>query len=170
MLCFAVKGIIYPTFIVDQTGDLLDLLAQLEAIRRHTVITCHHVLRLNESYKNDREARRVEGFALLPEDEEQALGAISSRTRQKEARKTYVSLITWSCLNVGPIPLQAFAPAVTHIYSIFTISWQKGGYVKPKNRCQNGTATILAGLFLKNHFTPTGMKERGGWWQTAGKT
>jgi hypothetical protein len=104
MLCYAVKGILYPTFIVDQTGDLLDLLAQLEAIRRHTVNTCNYVLRLNKSYKNDAHARRLDGFALLPEDEERTLESISSWTRQQEARKTYVSLVTWSCLNVGLIP------------------------------------------------------------------
>ena len=103
MLCYAVKGILCPTFIVDQTGDLLDLLAQLEEIRRHTVNTCHHVLRLNKSYKNDAQARRVDGFALLPEDEERTLESISSWTRQQEARKTYVSLVTWSCLNVCSI-------------------------------------------------------------------
>jgi hypothetical protein len=114
MLCYAVKGILYPTFIVDQTGDLLDLLAQLEAIRRHTVNTCHHVLRLNKSYKNDAHARRVDGFALLPEDEERTLESISSWTRQQEARKTYVSLVTWSCLNVGLIPSVLFTPVVTH--------------------------------------------------------
>lgn len=101
MLCYAVKGIVYPTFIVDQTGDLLDLLAQLEAIRRHTMNTCHHVLRLNKSYKNDAHARKVDGFALLPDDEERTLESVSSWTRQQEARKTYVSLVTWSCLNVG---------------------------------------------------------------------
>lgn len=100
MLCYAVKGIIYPSFIVDQTGDLLDLLAQLEAIRRHTVNTCHHVLRLNKSYKDDTHARRVDGFALLPDDEERALDSVSSWTRQQEARKTYISLITWISLNV----------------------------------------------------------------------
>ncbi|KAF9650963.1 hypothetical protein BDM02DRAFT_3111266 [Thelephora ganbajun] len=99
MLCYAVKGILCPTFIVNQTGDLLDLLAQLETIRRHTVTTCHHVLRLNRSYKNDTHARIVDGFALLPEDEERALESVSSWTRQQEARKTYVSLVTWSCLN-----------------------------------------------------------------------
>jgi len=103
MLCYAAKGILCPTFIVDQTRDLLDLLAQLEAIRRHTANTCHHVLRLNKSYKNDKQARRDDGFALLPDDEERALDSISSWTRQQEARKTYVSLITWSCLNVGLI-------------------------------------------------------------------
>ena len=100
MLCYAVKGIICPAFIVDQTGDLLDLLAQLEAIRRHTVNTCHHVLQLNKSYKNDAQARKVDGFALLPIDEERTLESVSSRTRQREARKTYVSLVTWSCLGV----------------------------------------------------------------------
>ena len=103
MLCYAVKGILYPTLIVDQTGDLLDLLAQLEAIRRHTVNTCHHVLRLNKSYKNDKHARRADGFALLPDDEERALDSVSSWTRQQEARKTYISLVTWSCLNVNLI-------------------------------------------------------------------
>lgn len=101
MLCYAVKGILHPSFIVDQTRDLLDLLAQLEAVRRHTVNTCHYVLRLNKSYKDDAHARRLDGFALLPEDEEQTLESVSSWTRQQEARKTYVSLVTWSCLNVG---------------------------------------------------------------------
>lgn len=101
MLCYAVKGILYPTLIVDQTGDLLDLLAQLEAIRQHNVNTCHHVLRLNNSYKNDAQARRADGFTLLPDNEERTLESVSSRTRQQEARKTYVSLVTWSCLNVG---------------------------------------------------------------------
>ena len=100
MLCYAVKGILYPTFIVDQTGDLLDLLAQLEAIRRHTISTCHHVLRLNKSYKNDAHARRIDGFALLPEDEERTLDSISSWAHQQEARKTYIVLITCACLNV----------------------------------------------------------------------
>jgi hypothetical protein len=103
MLCYAVKGILCPTFIVDQTGDLLNLLAQLEGIRRHTVNTCNHVLMLNKSYKDDAHARRVDGFALLPEDEERTLDSVSSWARQQEARKTYVSLITWACLNVGPI-------------------------------------------------------------------
>ena len=111
MLCYAVKGIIYPMLIVDQTGDLLDLLAQLEAIRRHTVATCHHVLRLNKSYKNDAHARAVDGFALLPEDEEQALDSVSSWTRQQEARKTYISLITWTCLNVPLIPSRFSHPS-----------------------------------------------------------
>jgi hypothetical protein len=101
MLCYAVQGIIRPTLIVDQTGDLLDLLAQLEAIRRHTVNTCHHVLRLNKSYKSDPHARKVDGFALLPDDEERILETVSSWTRQQEARKTYVSLVTWSCLIVS---------------------------------------------------------------------
>ena len=105
MLCYAAKGIIFPVLIVDQTGDLLDLLAQLEAIRRHTVNTCHHVLRLNKSYKNDAHARTTDGFALLPDEEERALDSVSSRIRQQEARKTYISLVTWSCLNVTPIPL-----------------------------------------------------------------
>ena len=103
MLCYAVKGILCPNFIVDQTGDLLDLLAQLEAIRRHTITTYHLVLRLNKSYKSDAHARRVDGFALLPEDEERTLEAVSSWTRQREARKTYVSLVTWCCLNVSSI-------------------------------------------------------------------
>lgn len=103
MLCYAVKGILCPTFIVDQTRDLLDLLGQLEAIRRHTVNTCHHVLRLNKSYKDDGRARRADGFALLPDDEERALDSVSSWTRQQEARKTYISLVTWSCLNVALI-------------------------------------------------------------------
>jgi len=106
MLCYAVKGILYPILIVDQTRDLLDLLAQLEAVRRHTVNTCHYVLRLNKSYKNDAHARRLDGFALLPEDEERTLESISSWTRQQEARKTYVSLVTWSCLNVGLVLLR----------------------------------------------------------------
>ena len=101
MLCYAVKGILRPTFIVDQTEDLLDLLAQLEVIRRHIVNTCYHVLRLNKSYKNDTHAREVDGFALLPDDEERVLESVSSWTRQREARKTYVSLVTWSCLNVS---------------------------------------------------------------------
>lgn len=101
MLCYAAKGILYPNFIVDQTGDLLDLLAQLEAIRKHTISMCHLVLRLNKSYKNDAHARKVDGFALLPEDEERMLEAVSSWTRQRETRKTYVSLITWCCLDVS---------------------------------------------------------------------
>jgi len=106
MLCYAAKGIVFPALIVHQTGDLLDLLAQLEAFRRHTVNTCHHVLRLNKSYKNDSRARRVDGFALLPDDEERALDSVSSWTRQQEARKTYISLVTWSCLNVTSILLR----------------------------------------------------------------
>ena len=101
MLCYAVKGILYPNFIADQTGDLLDLLGQLEAIRRHTFSTCHLVLKLNTGYKNDAHARRVGGFSLLPEDEERTLESVSSWTWHQEARKTYVSLVTWSCLNVG---------------------------------------------------------------------
>jgi len=99
MLSYTVKGIVFPTFNVDQTDDLLGLLAQLETIRQHTVKACHHVLRLNESYKNDTHARRLDGFVLLPDDEERILDSVSSWTRQQEARKTYVSLITWSCLN-----------------------------------------------------------------------
>lgn len=104
MLCYAVRGILCPTFIVDQTGDLLELLAQLEAVRQHTVNTCHHVLRLNKSYKDDPHARKADGFTLLPDNEERALESVSSWTRQQEARKTYVSLVTWSCLNVGLAP------------------------------------------------------------------
>lgn len=114
MLCYAVKGILCPTFIVDQTGDLLGLLAQLEAARRHTVNTCHHVLQLNKSYKGDPRARKADGFALLPENEERSLEFVSSWTRQQEARKTYVSLVTWSCLNVGlALPVSLFGPVLT---------------------------------------------------------
>ena len=103
MLCYAVKGIMCPNFIVDQTEDLLDLLAQLEAIRRHTVSMCHIILRLNKSYKDDAHARRVDGFTLLPEDEERTLEVLSSWTRQQEARKTYVSLVTWCSLDVSSV-------------------------------------------------------------------
>jgi hypothetical protein len=123
MLCYAVKCILCPAFIVDQTGDLLVLLAQLEATRRHTINTCHHVLRLNKSYKNDTQARKVDGFALLPDDEERTLEFVSSWTRQQEARKTYVSLITWSCLNVGLALSPVFKSVPTSFNSIFMISW-----------------------------------------------
>lgn len=134
MLCYAVKSIVAPTLIVDQTGDLLVLLAQLEAIRRHIVNTCHHVLRLNKSYKNDTQARKVDGFALLPDHEERTLEFVSSWTRQQEARKTYVSLITWSCLNVGLPPSPVFKICADSIRQCIHDLLAKGRLSDAENR------------------------------------
>ena len=68
-------------------------------------------------------------------------------------------------------PLLSFTliliPLLNSLSMIFS---QKGSLVTLKSGCWNGTATILAGLFRRDRSTPTGMKGKGGWWQTARKT
>jgi hypothetical protein len=128
---------------------------------------------LNKSYKDDAHARRVDGFALLPEDEERTLDSVSSWARQQEARKTYVSLITWACLNVGPILPRVVRvclfslPPTVYVHDLLAQGrlgdaekWVSEWYGDdPRRSLPRMTVS-----------TPTGTKRRGGSWQTARKT
>jgi hypothetical protein len=99
LLIYAINTILYPNFLIEQTPDILNLLGQVELLRRRAVKNCVNVLQLNAIYRE--EARKQDGtsFILLSKEDEDLLKYFSGRSATD--REIFIVLIHWICLYVS---------------------------------------------------------------------
>jgi hypothetical protein len=101
---YAIKNILYPTFLIELIPDLLDLITMVEFYRIRLTEEASNALTWNEFYKNTQDA-----LTLKVEDED-FLNHLQDT--QDEMRKIFMQIVAECCLIVS-IPMLSFSSSLT---------------------------------------------------------
>jgi hypothetical protein len=91
LLIYVIKNITQPSFLIEQTLDVLKLLGQVELTRQRAVEHCSNIVKLNATGGTDFFAERKE---LLADIKVQINGGSTERG-------CYITIVHWSCLHVS---------------------------------------------------------------------